>query len=90
MGGIIAKEENLTMNRMVVNSRVGSDGVLHVSVPVGPADADRQVRVTIEPADEAPAGSVEYRDWLRDVAGKWQGDFERPLQGSAEEREPLS
>jgi len=78
------------MNRMIVNSRVGPDGVLHVTVSVGSANADRQVRVTIEPADESPAEADEYRNWLRTVAGKWQGDFERPLQGLAEQREPLS
>ncbi len=67
------------MNRMIVNSRIGSDGVLHVTVPVGRADADREVRVTIEPA-EAPASPAEqraYSAWVESIAGKWQGDFER-------------
>src|SRR5579871_2659441 len=44
-GGILGEEEWHIMNRMVVNSRIGSDGVLHVTVPVGRADADREVRV---------------------------------------------
>jgi len=41
------------MNRMILNSGVGSDGVLHLAVPVGEANADRTVRVTIEP-NEGP------------------------------------
>ena len=37
------------MNRMVLHSRVGADGVLHLTVPIGQEAADREVRVTIEP-----------------------------------------
>jgi hypothetical protein len=74
---------------MVVDSRVGSDGVLHLTVPVDEADADRNVRVTIEPTE--PLGEKQpYPDWLRMIAGRWQGEFERPAKGPIEEREPLS
>ena len=79
------------MDRIVVKSRVGSDGILQLSVPVGPADADREVRVTVEPV--GPATPLSQEEWARRVlenAGKWQGDFERPEQGELEEREPLS
>ena len=37
------------MSRVEVVSRVGSDGVLHLDVPMTPADAGREVRVTVEP-----------------------------------------
>ena len=37
------------MNRMVLHLRVGSDGVLHITVPIGEEDADREVQVTIDP-----------------------------------------
>jgi len=30
------------MNRIVIHSRVGADGVLQLTVPVGEADADRE------------------------------------------------
>jgi hypothetical protein len=40
----------MTMNRIVVHSRVGADGVLQLAVPLGVAEADREVEVTIEPA----------------------------------------
>ena len=79
------------MNRMIVKSRIGSDGVLHVTVPVGRADADREVQVTIEPAETSPSAEPSaYSAWVESIAGKWQGGFERPPEGSLEEREPLS
>ena len=31
------------MNRMVVKSIVGSDGVLHLALPVGAEEADKEV-----------------------------------------------
>ena len=37
------------MNRLVFKSRVGSNGVLQLALPVGPADADREVQITVEP-----------------------------------------
>ena len=37
------------MNRVVVQSRVGSDGILHLNVPIGDESADKAVRVTVEP-----------------------------------------
>lgn len=68
------------MNRMIVTSRIGSDGVLHVSVPVGVADADKEVRVTIDPTGPNGAAPGEYIDWLRNIAGRWEGEFARPPQ----------
>jgi hypothetical protein len=38
------------MTRLVLHSRVGWDGVLHVTVPLGEQHADRVVQVTIDPA----------------------------------------
>ena len=39
------------MNRVVLHSRIGSDGVLHITVPIGAEDADREVQVTIDPVN---------------------------------------
>ncbi len=36
------------MNRIVVRSRVGSDGMLHLTLPVGAGDAGEEVQVTVE------------------------------------------
>ncbi len=79
------------MNRIVVKSKVNSDGILELSVPVGLAEADKEVQVTVEPlATRKPMTQEEWRAWVDSMAGTWQGDFERPPQGDYEEREPLS
>jgi hypothetical protein len=77
------------MTRIVVHSRVGNDGVLHVSIPVGTAEANRQVQVTVEPASNLPATPEEWRAWVESTAGSWRGEFERPEQGDCEQRDEL-
>jgi hypothetical protein len=44
------------MIRIVVKSKVGSDGVLHLDLPVGPAEANKDVQVTVEPAPAETTG----------------------------------
>lgn len=79
------------MNRIVVKSKVSSDGILHLSLPVGLAEADKEVQVTVEAlAGRKQMTQEEWRTWVEAMAGSWQGDFERPPQGEYEEREPLS
>jgi len=78
------------MNRIVVKSRVGNNGILQLAVPVGPADADREVQVTVEPVDPPALSPDEWQRRILEMAGKWQGDFERPSQGEYEQRESLS
>jgi hypothetical protein len=78
------------MTRIVVRSKVGHDGVLRLSLPVGAADADQEVRVTVEPAGPPGLSADEWRRAVLATAGRWQGEFERPPQGEYEEREPLS
>jgi hypothetical protein len=77
------------LDRLVVISRIGGDGVLHLDLPVGLADAEREVRVTVEPLPESMT-QEEWRQSVLSTAGKWQGEFERPAQGEYEERQPLS
>jgi hypothetical protein len=74
---------------MVVKSKVGPDGVLQLNVPVGPADANREVQVTIEPASPTHTTQEEWREFIRTTAGAWQGGFERPPQGEYEKRDEL-
>lgn len=38
------------MKRMVVTARVSSDGVLHLHLPIGQTEADKEVKVTVEAA----------------------------------------
>ena len=78
------------MNRIVVKSRVGSNGILQLALPVGPADADREVQITVEPVGPPALSPDEWRQRVLETAGKWQGEFERPEQGEYEQREPLS
>jgi hypothetical protein len=77
------------MNRMVVASKVGSDGILHLNIPIGVSEADQEVRVTIEPIPK-PMTQEQWRAWVQSMAGSWQGNYERPPQGDYERREPLS
>ena len=74
------------MAQLSFTVRVGADGVLHV--PLGQAQANRDVRVTVEPAAPVPV-SPDYLDFLKATAGAWQGDFERPPQGDYEERNSM-
>lgn len=80
------------MNRIVAQSRVGADGVLHVTVPVGAADANQEVQITIEPASAAarqPLTQERWQSFLQSTAGAWQGDFDRSTQGEYEQRDEL-
>ena len=78
------------MNRMTVFSRVGADGVLHISLPVGKADADREVQVTVDPVVPTPMTQEEWRDFvLSTAASVTDPSFVRHEQGEYECREEL-
>ena len=57
------------MNRVVVHSRIGADGILNISLPIGEADADREVLVTVDPVSELPMTQQEWRDFVLSTAG---------------------
>lgn len=65
------------MSPIVLRSRVGVDGMLRIVVPVGSAEAERPMRVTIESIPAEVADSENYINWLDHIAGRWQGEFER-------------
>lgn len=77
------------MTRTIVTSRVGEDGILTVNVLLGPGEANREVKVTIEPVSPTRMTVEEWRAWVEKTAGSWQGEFERPPQGEFEDRLPL-
>jgi hypothetical protein len=78
------------MNRVVLHSRVGADGVLHLTVPLGEAEAEREVEVTIEPALHTEGTRREdWQQFVRETAGAWQGELSRPPQGDYEQRDEL-
>jgi hypothetical protein len=80
------------MNRMVLQSQVGADGVLHISVPIGKEDADRDEEVTIDPvrAGSPQMTQEEWREFVMETAGAWQGDLEGPEPLEYEERDDFS
>jgi hypothetical protein len=69
------------MTPIVIEQRVGNDGVLRISLPLGTAEADRDMRVTVEPvARNRTMTQEQWRSGILATAGCWQGDFERPAQ----------
>lgn len=78
------------MTRIKLKSKVGSDGVLRLEVPVGLEDAGCDVELTIEPVPSNETANEDYLEFLRSTAGAWQGEFERLPQGEYELRDPLS
>ena len=81
------------MTRIIVNSKVGADGVLRVTVPVGASDANRDVQVTIEAASPPSAASMtpeQWRHFVLSTAGNvTDPTFVRHEQGEYERREDL-
>ena len=77
------------MDRIVLKSRVGSNGILELAVPVGVADADREVQITVEAIGVDKLTQEEWHRRTMELAGSWEGDFERPEQGELQERDPL-
>lgn len=47
------------MTRTMITSRDGADGILSVSIPLSLADANQEVRVTVESASPKPAMTQE-------------------------------
>jgi len=78
------------MNRTILRSRVGPDGVLHVTVPVGKGDANREVQVTIEPLERACMTPEQWRNFIYATEGSvTDPTFKRHEQGEYEQREEL-
>lgn len=61
--------ELLDMSPIVLHSRVGSDGVLQLSVPVGTEQADREVRVLVTAEDRVERTQAEWEAWVDELAG---------------------
>ena len=56
------------MQTIQTRGRVGPDGVLHLAVPVGQGEADREVIVTVEPVP-SPMTAEEWRRFVAETAG---------------------
>jgi formylglycine-generating enzyme required for sulfatase activity len=78
------------MNRVIVHSRVGPDGISNLSVPIGAGDAHQQVEVTIEPIHRVPVTEEQWRDFIESTAGSIvDPSFVRHEQGEYQRREEL-
>lgn len=80
------------MTHIELRTKVGPDGVLSISVPVGIADANREVKVVVETVESgvkkaSDMTTDEWKQFILQTAGSWQGDFERPEQGEYETRD---
>jgi hypothetical protein len=79
------------MSRMILTARIGANGVLQLAVPMGPADANREVRLTIEPVSPPAMTPEEWRNFVLATAGSiTDPSFERHEQGEYERREELA
>ncbi len=77
------------MTSIEMTSRVDANGVLNLSIPLGAADANREVRVIVEPLNEAMSDE-QWRQFVRETAGSISDPtFERQPQGDFEQREEL-
>jgi hypothetical protein len=62
------------MNRIVVKTRAASDGSVHVDLPPGSADADRDVQVTVEALPGGGKRMMLASDLLQSgLVGMWEG-----------------
>jgi hypothetical protein len=78
-----------------LTARVGADGVLTLSVPLGKQDANKTVRVTVETVDEAtgvtrPGDREAWLQFIAETGGSiTDPTFERQPQGEYEHRDSL-
>lgn len=78
------------MNRIVMKSRVGNDGELRLRLPVGWLETGDEIEVSVEAIEpKSKPTRLEWNEWVDSLAGAWQGDFERPAEGTLQERDAL-
>jgi len=82
------------MRSILIRSRVGADGILHLDVPSDLAETDVEVMVILQPVSQPDLGRAGELAWppgfFENVVGGWQGErLERDFQGEYEERERM-
>ena len=87
------------MNRIVINTRASGDGSLHLDLPAGSAEADRDVQITVETLPGGGKRTLLASDLLQSgLVGIWAGrtdigdsqEFARRLREQAQNRRPAS
>lgn len=66
------------MKRIEAEHKLDENGVLHLDLPIGAEEAGRQVLVTVTLLPR-PMSQEEWHGFVEEMAGSWQGDFERPV-----------
>ncbi len=82
------------MKRITLQTHIGSDGLLRLELPVGMADVDLEVTVTMQPLASATNSDPEELGWPPDFFEQTYGilrdvPLERGDQGEYEVRESL-
>jgi hypothetical protein len=77
------------MSTIHTRSHIGPDGLLHLTLPAEVTDAEVDVTVIMQPvAAKIPMSGQQWRDFVREAAGAWQGgELVRPEQGAFEVRD---
>ncbi len=76
------------MTHIELRTRIGPDGILSLSVPMGMSEVNREVKVIVEPADVAVGKTSkmtpeERARFIDETAGAWKGDLERPRRANS-------
>ena len=75
------------MTLIELKSRADANGVVNVSISLGTADANREVRVIVESLD-AVDSTEQWQQFIRETAGSISDTtFQRQPQGEFEQRE---
>ena len=77
------------MTSIELTSKVDASGVLNLSIPLGTAEANREVRVIVQPLDDVMSDE-EWREFVNATAGSIPDPtFQRHPQGEFEQRDEL-
>lgn len=83
------------MSHVEITSRVDADGILRICIPLGADEANREVKVVVEPTSVSeamqPHDQQSWREFIQTMAGcVTDPTFDRPNQGEYEQRSNLS
>ncbi len=76
------------MRSILIKSRVGKDGKLHLDVPSDLAGSEVEVMVIVQPVAPPSTGQPPWsHDFFEEVVGGWQGEpLRRESEGEFESR----
>ena len=78
------------MQSLTLRTRVGKDGILKVETPIGITNADLEIILIVQRAENAHPLSEWPVDFFTDVVGGWEGArLVREPQGTYETRNEL-